>query len=105
MHIHICVYLYFYLSGVENFCHYTLSPYGPKHRELGSWGLGWTCGASPPGASLENHHDGVLFKEQCYIAPIGSLVRLGAPGEGSRGHEAPHHDTVIEFVPNGVGMV
>jgi hypothetical protein len=44
------MYMYiFYLSGVGNLCRYTLSPRDPNHRELGSWGLGWTCGASPPG--------------------------------------------------------
>jgi hypothetical protein len=83
IYIHICVYLYFYLSGVENLCHYTLSPSGPTHRELGCWGLGWTCGASPPGGIPENYHDGVLFGERSCVAPIGSFIRLGAPGEGT----------------------
>jgi hypothetical protein len=59
--MHIYIYLYFYFSGLENLCHYTLSPRGPNHRELGSWGLGWTCGASPLGASPENHYDSILF--------------------------------------------
>jgi hypothetical protein len=83
IHIHICVYLYFYLNGVENLCHYTLSSRGPNHCELGSCGLGCTCGASPPGASIKNHHDGILFRERCYVAPIGSIIGLGALGEGS----------------------
>jgi hypothetical protein len=57
------------------------------------------------GASLENRHDGVLFGEWCCIVSVGSFVRLGAPGEGFRGHEALHHATVLEFVPHGVGVV
>jgi hypothetical protein len=40
----IFLYLYFYLNGVENLYCYTLSHRGPSHHELGSWGLGWTCG-------------------------------------------------------------
>jgi hypothetical protein len=99
------VYLYFYFGGVENLCHYTLSPHGPNRHELGSWGLGWTYGASPPVASPENHYDGVLFGERCCVAPIRSFVGLGALGEGSRRHEAPHHVANLEFVPDGVGVV
>jgi hypothetical protein len=79
----VCVCLYFYLGGVENSCHYTLSPQGPNHRVPISQGLGWTCGASPPGALPKNHHDGILFGERCYVAPIRSFIGLGTPGEGS----------------------
>jgi hypothetical protein len=102
-HTHTHTHIYIYLSGVENLCCYTLSPRGPNHHELGSWGLGWTCGASLLGASLENHHGGVLFREQCCVAR--SFIRLGAPGEGSQGHEALHYETVLEFVPDRVGVV
>jgi hypothetical protein len=42
----IFLYLYFYLNGVETLYCYTLSHRGPSHHELGSWGLGWTCGTS-----------------------------------------------------------
>jgi hypothetical protein len=61
----------------------------------------------PPhqGVSLENRHDGILFGEQSHVAPIGSFVGLGTPGEASRGHEAPHHAAVLEFVPDGVCVV
>jgi hypothetical protein len=46
-HMLIYIYIYiFYLNGVENLCHYTLSPRSPNHHEFGSWGLGWTDGAS-----------------------------------------------------------
>jgi hypothetical protein len=30
---------------------------------------------------------------------------LSTPNEGPWGHEAPHHSTVLVFVPNGVGVV
>jgi hypothetical protein len=75
----IYIYIFIYLSGVQNLCHYTLSPRGPNHRELGSWGPGWTCGALLLGTSLENHHDVILFGEWCCVASIG----LGALDEGS----------------------
>jgi hypothetical protein len=62
---------------------------------------------APPyqGVSPKIHHDGVLFGEWCYIAPIGSFVGLGAPNEGSQGHEASHHTAALEFVPDGIGVV
>jgi hypothetical protein len=34
-----------------------------------------------------------------------SFIRLGALGEVARGHEAPHHTVVLEFVPDGVVVV
>jgi hypothetical protein len=57
------------------------------------------------GRPPENCHDDILLMEWCSIAPLGSFIRLGSPGKGSRGHEAPHHGTVLEFVPDRVGMV
>jgi hypothetical protein len=90
---------------VKNLCRYTNSPYGRNHCELGSWGVGWTCAASPPGVSLENHRGGILFEEQCCVTPVRSFIWLGALGEGSQGHEALHHAAVLEFVPDGVGVV
>jgi hypothetical protein len=47
----------------------------------------------------------ILFGEWCCIAPVKSFIRLGAPGEGSRGHEAPHRAVVLEFVLDGVDVV
>jgi hypothetical protein len=57
------------------------------------------------GASPKNHHDSILFGERCFVTPIGSFIRLEAPGEGFRGHEALHHATVLEFVPDGVSVI
>jgi hypothetical protein len=72
-------------------CRYTLSPRDPNHRELGSWGLGWTCG--------------ILFGQQCCVTLVRSFIGFGIPGEGSRGHEAPHHAVVLEFMPDEIGVV
>jgi hypothetical protein len=55
--------------------------------------------------SLKNHHDGVLFRERCCATPVRSFIGLGTPGEGSQGHEALLYLTVLEFVPDGVGVV
>jgi hypothetical protein len=54
--------------------------------------------AVPPrwGASPENRDDGT---------PLGSFIRLSALGKGCRGYEDMHHVTVLEFVPDRVGMV
>jgi hypothetical protein len=49
-----------------------LSPRGPNHNELGSWGLGW---------DPVNCHDGVLLEELRRIALVGPLIELSTPGE------------------------
>jgi hypothetical protein len=55
--------------------------------------------------TLKNRHDGILFGEWCCVAPVRSFIGLGTPGEGFQGHEDLHHTAVLEFVPDGVGVV
>jgi hypothetical protein len=78
---YVYIYLYFVLRWARVCAVTPLSPRGPNHHELGSWGLGHVV-PLPWGASLENHHDGVLLGEWCRIAPVRSLIELGDPGEG-----------------------
>jgi hypothetical protein len=43
--------------------------------------------------------------ERHRIAPIQTFIELYTLGEGSWGHEAPHHAAVLELVPDRVHMV
>jgi hypothetical protein len=54
------------------------------------------------GASSIDHHECIFPREWRRIAPARVFIELRALGEGPRGHEAPHHVTVFELVPNGV---
>jgi hypothetical protein len=50
-------------------------------------------------------HDDIFLDEGHHIAPVQTFVELRTPGEGPRGHEAPHHATIFELVTDGVCMV
>jgi hypothetical protein len=57
------------------------------------------------GTSSIDHHDYVFPRERYRIAPAWVFDELHTPGEGPRGHEAPHHATAFENVPDGVCVV
>jgi hypothetical protein len=90
---------------VETVCYYTLSPRGPNLRKLGSWGIGWTCGASPPGGIPQKPLRQHSLWGTVLRCSYWSFVGLGALGEGSRAHKALHDAAVLEFVPDGVSVV
>jgi hypothetical protein len=61
----------------------------------------------PPqwGVSSIGHHDCVFPGERCCITPARVSIKLRTPGEGHRGHVAPHHSVTLELVPDGVCVV
>jgi hypothetical protein len=94
MYIYMCVCVYIYIFTWVEWRTHGVRPLAPEAPTTVCW---------DPGA--KNCHDSVLFGERCCITPIRSFVRLGTPGEGSQGHEASRHAAVLEFVPDGVGIV
>jgi hypothetical protein len=57
------------------------------------------------GASTIDRQDDVFHRERHPIALIQAFVELRNLGEVPRRHEAPHHATVLELVPDMVCVV
>jgi hypothetical protein len=74
-----------------------------------SWGPGaWVRHAAPPlrgGASPVNYQGSVFLRERHHITPVWPFIELCSLGMRPRGHEASHHATILELVPDEVCMI
>jgi hypothetical protein len=57
------------------------------------------------GAFSVDRHDYVFQGKRHYVVPIRIFVWPRTSSDGPRGHEAPHHVTILELVSDGVYVV
>jgi hypothetical protein len=108
------IYIYTYICvcifiGYEKIlCRYTPEPPCPQPQRVGALGLGLDTHHLPDGgggASPVNRHDSVFLKKRCHVAIIWPIIEHCSPGKRPHGHEASHHATILEHVPDVVCVV